>query len=117
VLTADDSNAPTRELSETLNYVAMAGYGFQRAAEGWPLSVTLISDLQGIVMRGTAKQAQSGQLRETHVVIGRRAEADPGQEPVEAAQFVPCPAGPQLESGLRDLVDWLPDDHAGTWIR
>jgi Fic family protein len=114
VLTADEEDPQTEELTEILNYVAMATYGFRRAEDGWPLSAALISELQAILMRGTSKQIQSGRLRETQVVIGRRPDAKPGQLPVEAARFVPPPPGPHLEGGVSDLVGWLREDHDGS---
>ncbi|HWI32182.1 MAG TPA: Fic family protein, partial [Microbacterium sp.] len=54
----------------------------------------------------------SGRLRDGQVVIGRRPEADPFGFPVHAARFVPAPAGFALETGVRDLVDWMRVDHA-----
>jgi Fic family protein len=113
VLVANEDAPGSAEMVEILNYVTMANYGFRRVAEGWPLTTGLIAELQAILMRGTPKQDKAGALRDTQVVIGRRPEARPTDLPVAAARFVPSPPGPQLESGLRDLLDWLRVDHGG----
>ncbi|WP_166850972.1 Fic family protein [Isoptericola sp. BMS4] len=113
VLTADDEAPATAELVEILNYVRMANTGFARASDGWPLSVTMLSELQGILMAGTSLEPESGRLRDGQVVIGRRDDAATVRFPVEAARFVPSPGGHLLEAGVRDLVDWMRSDHRG----
>lgn len=113
VFTADDDDPATAELVEILNYVRMANAGFDRVADGWPISVTMLSELQGILMSGTPLEAESGRLRDGQVVIGRRDDATTSRLPVEAARFVPAPYG-LLEPGVRDLVDWMRADHSGT---
>lgn len=114
VLTADEDEPASDELVEIMNYVRMAGVGFARLAEGRPFSVPLLSDLQGILMHRTPLQAESGRLRDGQVVVGRRAEADRWESAVHAARFVPAPAGPRLEMGVRDLVDWMRADHSAS---
>ncbi|HKP07495.1 MAG TPA: Fic/DOC family N-terminal domain-containing protein [Microbacterium sp.] len=111
VLTADEDDPATAELVEVLNYVRMANLGFARIASGQSLTVPLLSELQGILMRGTPLHGVSGRLRDGQVVIGRRSDSDPFGFPVHAARFVPAPAGFALETGLRDLLDWMRDDH------
>lgn len=113
VLVADDEDPPTAELSEILNYVRAANYGFDWIADGRPVSVSFLSDLQGMLMRGTPLERVSGRLRDTQVVIGRRDDADPQGFPVHNARFVPPPGGDVLESGVRALVEWLRQDHRG----
>ncbi|MDF9876972.1 Fic family protein [Cellulosimicrobium cellulans] len=113
VFTADDDDPPSAELVEILNYVRMANAGFARIADGWPVSVTMLSELQGILMAGTPLESQSGRIRDGQVVIGRREDAASVRFPVEAARFVPAPGGHQLEAGVRDLVDWMRIDHRG----
>lgn len=113
VLTADEDEPVTAELVEILNYVRMANSGFARIGEGWPLSSTYLADLQGILMQGTALQAESGRLRDHQLVIGRRPDASPGGFPVHASRFVPTPPGLALETGLGDLIDWIRRDHRG----
>ncbi|KRF21014.1 cell filamentation protein Fic [Nocardioides sp. Soil797] len=113
VLVADDEEPPTPELIEILNYVAAANYGFAWIADGRPISSSFLSDLQGILMRGTPLAPASGRLRDTQVVIGRRVESDPRAHPVHNARFVPSPNGVELESGVGALVAWLQEDHRG----
>lgn len=113
VLVADDEEPPTPELTEILNYVRAANYGFAWIADGRLISTAFLSDLQGILMRGTALEPVSGHLRDVQVVIGRRGDADPKAHPVHNARFVPSPAGVDLESGVDALVGWLREDHQG----
>lgn len=113
VLIADEEEPATAELVEILNYVRMANFGFARIAEGWPLTVSLLSEFQGILMRGTPLAAESGRPRETQVVIGRRPDAHLAGYPAQGARFVPSPPGPELDRSLRDLTDWMRTDHRG----
>ncbi|CAM3619058.1 Fic family protein [Isoptericola cucumis] len=92
----------------------MANAGFARVADGWPISLTMLSELQGILMTSTPLEAQSGRLRDGQVVIGRRDDVASIRFPVEAARFVPPPGGLLLEGGVRDLVDWMRADHRRT---
>ncbi|WP_240739783.1 Fic family protein [Leucobacter triazinivorans] len=112
VLTADEDAPSTPELLEVLNYVSMANLGFARVAVGQPISVSLLGELHGLLMRDTPLQAKSGRVRNGQVVIGRRAGADPFGFPVHAARFVPAPASPELEIRVRDLADWMRRDHS-----
>lgn len=111
VFTADEDAPSTPELVEVLNYVAMANYGFRRVAEGYPVSVSLVSELQGRLMQGTKLETASGKVREEQVVIGQRPDVDPKDFPVHRSRFVPAPPGVHLEAGLRDLMDWMRTDH------
>lgn len=111
VLTADEDAPTTPELLEILNYVRTANHGFDWVADGRPVSAAFISDLQGLLMRGTPLADVSGRPRETQVVIGVRKEADPRDFVVRGARFVPAPPGPDLEAGLSDLVEWMRSDH------
>ncbi len=113
VLTADEDAPATAELIEVLNYVRMATVGFEAIAAGRSLSVPLLGDLQGILMRGTPLHSVSGHVRDGQVVIGRREGAGVLEFPVRSARFVPAPAGVALETGVRDLVDWIRADHSG----
>lgn len=113
VLTADEEAPTTPELTEILNYVRTANHGFAWVADGRPVSVAFLSDLQGMLMRGTPLAEVSGRPRDAQVVIGRRPDADPADSPVRASRFVPAPPGTDLEAGLQDLVDWMRRDHRG----
>ena len=99
-------------MTEILNYVRMANSGFLWAQEGRPITLSLIEDLQGELMRGTPLESTSGRLRDTQVMIGRRPGAH-NTTPVHASRFVPAPPGDPLRAGVRALVDWLHQDHAG----
>lgn len=114
VLVADEDAPPTAELNEVLNYVRMATMGFARFERGEPLSIPLIGDLHRELMRKTALSASSGSIRDSQVVIGRRDGADPNDFPVRSARFVPAPPGFALETGIRDLVDWMRTDRSTT---
>lgn len=113
VLIADDEEPSSADLVEILNYVNAANHGFAWMADGRPLTVSFVGDLQGILMRGTPLESDSGHPRDTQVVIGRRDDLDPHRAPIHNARFVPSPPGPSLEQGLRDLVGWMQDDHLG----
>ena len=112
VLTADDDAPATAEMTEILNYVRMANSGFLWAQEGRPITLSLIEDLQGELMRGTPLESASGRLRDTQVMIGRRTGAH-STTPIHASRFVPVPPGDPLRAGMRALVDWLHRDHEG----
>ena len=112
VLTADDDAPATAEMTEILNYVRMANSGFLWAQEGRPITLPLIEDLQDELMRGTPLEAASGRLRDSQVMIGRRPGAH-SAAPIHASRFVPVPPGDRLRAGVRALVDWLHQDHAG----
>jgi Fic family protein len=113
VLIADEEEPSTAELAEILDYVRAANHAFDWVADGRPLSVALLTDLQGMLMRRTPLADLSGRLRDGQVVIGRRADADPAGLPVRNARFVPPPPGDDLKRGLQDLVDWMRADHRG----
>jgi Fic family protein len=113
VLTADEDSPRTPELVEVLNYVTMANLGFSEILQGRPISVSFLSSMQGILMRGTHLEGESGRVRESQVVIGRRPDAPIGGFPVHAARFIPSPPGLALQANLTDLTDWMQADHHG----
>ncbi len=78
VLKADAEKPRTSEMTEILNYMRMADAGFTAASHGRAISLSFLDSLQGQLMQGTPLQGESGMVRETQVVIGRRAEAPPG---------------------------------------
>lgn len=109
VLGADEEEpAPGSAMQEILNYVHMANTAFDWLADGRPLTVGLIEDLQHRLVRSTdADTDQAGRIRTTQVVIGHRRGA-----PVDQARFVPPPPGPQLVTLTRDWLDWVQADHS-----
>lgn len=113
VLTAFEDHPSTIEMREILNYVAMANYGFTWVGEGRPVTLGLLEELQGILMKGTALEGESGRLRAGQVIIGRRGDPEPGTPAIVAARFVPCPPGDRLRSGVESLLGWIRQGHAG----
>lgn len=113
VLTTDADEPGTSDLIEILNYERMAHYGFGWIADGRPITTALLQDLHGILMRNTALEGGSGRLRDTQVVIGKRADAATQKNPLVAARFVPPPPGDHLTAGLNDLVGWMRQDRRG----
>ncbi|NYG54725.1 Fic/DOC family N-terminal domain-containing protein [Nocardioides perillae] len=115
VLTADEDAPPSTDLREILNYVAVATQAFAATAEGRPLNLSGLCNLQATLVAGTpGESTSSGDVRDIPVVIGRRADATPDQLPVQAARFVPSPPGEQLRSDVQALVDWMQVDHRAT---
>ncbi|MEV0063116.1 Fic/DOC family N-terminal domain-containing protein [Nocardia sp. NPDC050718] len=112
VLTADEEAPASAELTEILNYVRMANYAFSWISDDRPVTTSLLSSLQGILMQQTALESESGRIRDRQVVIGRRADATPGMAPVHAARFIPPPPDDSLSIGVQDLVDWIREDHS-----
>lgn len=103
VLAADAIDEGTRslELIEVLNYVTTAEYAFAEIADGRPLGLAMVEDMQGRLARGTpADTEQAGHVRTIQVAIG-----DAGGS-IETARYVPPPPGPELERAMRDLLDW-----------
>lgn len=111
VLTADADRPRTNEMVEILNYVRMADQGFDHVLNGRAITRSLLDSLQGLLMQGTPIEGESGRVRDTQVVIGRRDGAAPGELPVRASRFVPSPPGLTLEANLRDLAVWMQRDH------
>lgn len=102
VLTADDEQPANTNLREIFNYVAAAEHAFASQAEGRPLSLGALREIQQILVGGTPSDTpQAGQVRDIQVAIGH----SPGASVTEA-RFVPHPPGDELSTRLRELVDW-----------
>ena len=113
VLAADDDDTSDPDLLEVLNYLAVARQAFSWSEQGRGWGVRDLSELQALLVRGTATEREySGQVRPIQVVIGRRESASPGELPIKAARYVPPPPGPDLEARLRDVSDWMQADHS-----
>lgn len=110
VLAADeDEEQANSSLREVLNYVRAAEHAFSWLRDGRPLTLGLLTDLQGRLVRGTAADNEhSGKLRDIQVMIGGHRGGR-----VHDARFVPRPPGPELEHQMRDLVTWMTADHGG----
>ena len=109
VLAADeDSEQPNAAMREILNYVAIAEQAFAWVADGRPLTLGLLEDLQAILVSGTAADvAQAGRIRTGQVAIGTSRSV-----PIQQARFIPPPPGLELETLTRDWVGWINADHA-----
>lgn len=114
VLTEDEQAPATLTLREIFNYVSMANQAFEWITEGRPLTTGMLTDLQGVLVRGTPSEARfPGQIRGEQVVIGRRPEARNDEFPVRAARFIPAPPGLDLKTRMRALVTWINEDPRG----
>jgi len=103
VLTAADDQPANTSLREIFNYVAAAEHAFAGQAEGRPLSLGVLRELQQILVRGTPSDTpQAGQVRDIQVAIGLSTGAS-----IVDARFVPHPPGDELSTRLRELVDWM----------
>lgn len=114
VITADEEDVDSAEMREIMNYVQMANRGYAWHGDDRPLSTSFLSDLQGLLMKGSALAGESGRLRQTQVVIGRREGFLASDLPVKAARFVPVPPGDQLAAGVDSLMAWKADDHSAS---
>lgn len=110
VLAADErAEQANANLREVLNYVRAAEHAFAWTADGRPLSVGLVTDLQARLVQGTAADNDhSGKLRDIQVIIGGHRGAR-----LQDARFVPRPPGQDLEAQVRDLLVWMARDHKG----
>lgn len=110
VLAADEEDEPAdANLREVMNFVRAAEHAFAWQAEGRPLTVGLLVDLQTKLVQGTpADTPHAGRIRDIQVVIG----SNPGAR-VQDARFVPRPPGDELKQQLRDCLDWMSSDHDG----
>lgn len=108
VLAADVDEEPAdAAVREVLNYVHMAEHAFAWHGDGRPLTLNLLTELHGALVRGTtADRAQAGRVRTIQVMIG----GNPGSR-VQDSRFVPSPPGPTLEQKLRDCVAWIGQPH------
>lgn len=113
VLTAtEEEESRSGDMREILNYVRMANNAFSELDQGRNVTVGFLEGLQWQLVDGTPAAARSkGQVRDHHVVIGRRGDAVATDPPVMQARFVPHPHGDALRHALADLVAWMGEDH------
>lgn len=103
VIAADmvDDTARSSAMREILNYVTAAEYAFDHVSEA-PITATMLCELHRVLVRGTeADGPEAGRIRSIPVAIGARGGS------IYDARFVPSPPGLGLESGVRDLLDWI----------
>jgi Fic family protein len=103
VLEADflDEAHQSAELREVMNYVRAAERGLE-LIEKKPICLTLIADLQKLLVRRTRGDGfDAGQLRTRQVYIGERHLG------IEQSRFVPPPPGEDLAKGVSDWEKWV----------
>lgn len=108
VLGADeDEEQSDVTMREIVNYLLTAEHAFGWVEDGRPLTLGLLEDLQGRLVRRTAADTdQAGKVRTAQVAIGARRGG-----PVEDARFVPVPPGLELIALTGDCVRWIGADH------
>jgi Fic family protein len=89
------------EVREIRNYVRAAARGLDLIKDK-PICLTLLAELQAILVQGTRGDGpDAGQLRTRQVYIGEQSEG------VENARFVPPPHGDVLVEGFSDWEKWI----------
>lgn len=108
VLAADEDDEPTGgAVHEVINFVRAAEHAFGWHADGRPLSLSLVMDLQARLVKGTGSDtAEAGRVRGVQVAIGSNKGAR-----IHDARFVPRPPGLELEGQVRDCLAWMTADH------
>ncbi|TLG17845.1 Fic family protein [Nocardia cyriacigeorgica] len=104
VLEADflDVEEMSASVAEVQNYVRAAESAYQWIAEGRPITLSMLADLQAVLVRGTRSDGRdAGSVRDTQVFIGV------GRGRVEQARFVPPPPGDLLRDGLIEWEQWI----------
>lgn len=103
VLEADfvDEASLRAEVREVMNYVRAAERSLE-LIKVKPICVTILCELQDILVRGTRGDSfDRGRLRTGQVYIGERRKG------IEASRFVPPPPGATLEEGVSDWEKWI----------
>ena len=99
---------PIGDVRETANYIIAMNHGIARMREGFPLSVRLIREIHGLLLRDVrGGEAAPGEFRKTQNWIG-------GSRPGNA-RFVPPPAHEVLPA-MGDLEKFLHDEPTQTPI-
>jgi Fic family protein len=96
-----DDRRMTAEVREIQNYVRAAQRGLT-LIETKPICLSLLAELQAILVRGTRGDSfDAGQLRQRQVCIGDQ------NKTIEESRFVPPPPGDILRDGVRDWEVWV----------
>ncbi|WP_431238152.1 Fic family protein [Mycolicibacterium aichiense] len=99
-----DADEVTSSVSEVRNYVTAADAAYEMIADGQPISIRMLEDLQRALLRGTSSDGpHAGSVRTTQVFIGV------GTRRVTTARFVPPPADHRLRDGLESWQEWIRD--------
>jgi Fic family protein len=103
---AEAPGVPMDDLREVSNYVAAMEHGLARLAEGFPLSLRLIREIHGILVRGSRGADKTpGEFRRSQNWIG-------GSRPSDA-MYVPPPVH-EIMPALDNLEKFLQDERART---
>jgi Fic family protein len=95
-------DGPLDDVSETSNYVAAMEYGLRRLKEGFPISLRLLCEIHGVLLRkGRGAERTPGEFRRSQNWIG-------GTRPGNAI-FVPPPPEVLMEC-LDEFEKYLYDD-------
>jgi Fic family protein len=93
------------ELIEVRNYIRAAEHGL-KLIETLPICLRLVKDVHRDLMSGgRGDSGEIGEFRRRQNWIGQRGD------PVTDAVFVPPPAGPPLDDGLREWEKWVNAGH------
>jgi Fic family protein len=106
VLEADyfDERQQTHEVREVMNYVRAATRALE-LIKTKPICITLISDLQQVLVKGTRGDfSDAGQLRQGQVYIGERTQG------INNSRYVPPPPD-QLPDGMALWEAWINSDN------
>lgn len=96
-----DEVSRSREVREVRNYVTAAAAGLSLIRTK-PICVSVLKDLQAILVEGTRGDTyDAGSLRTGQVYIGERHRG------IEASRFVPPPPGAALINGVSDWEKWI----------
>jgi Fic family protein len=99
----ENPNVSVDDVEEVSNYIAALNYGLNRIQEGFPISVRLIREMHGILLRGGRGSNKSpGEFRRSQNWIGG---IRPGK-----ARFVPPPPE-MVEDLMSDLEKFAHDDN------
>jgi Fic family protein len=98
----EDEEEPSRDVDEVLGYVRASEAAFEWIRDK-PLSLNLIKDLHGILVRNDpdVSEIEKGEFRLGQVFVG------PRDARVEDSFFVPPPAGDTLTNGLHAWEKWI----------
>ena len=97
----DTKTGWSESLVEVFNYIDAANHGIKSVKEGRPIGVSLVRELQHMLVSNTkSDNPQSGKIRNSQVFIGSPTRR------IEDARFVPMPPGQELEIAVRSLMDW-----------
>lgn len=96
-----DESQISNTVKEIRNYMKAAERGLE-LIKSKPVCITVLSELQGILVDGTlGAHANQGEVRTGPVIIGDE------NQPVNEARFIPPPAGEILMTGYHEWEAWI----------